>query len=267
MPISDSELEKLVHKQLTVFYSSRLKRLENMRLLQVIGKKNPYMFRAIGNQDAHDIVEPLLLARLSSSDETIFGNIFFEPLAKEIVKKTKRGDVSASQGVDIAIQTKKKYSAYSVKSGPAWGNSSAHSQLTRDFAALQKRLYKIHKQFDPVVGHGYGRLNKGFNPKEGWRDVSGQAFWTEISGDPDMYLKIIRSMKDVPLVHKAEFVDKWAAVVNKFTKQFLDDFCTPDGFIIWEKLTQFVCEESGQVKKQIQAERRKRKKDGVTAPG
>ena len=63
--------------------------------------------RAIGIQKVSEIVTQILLAYMSSSDETIFGDAFFEPLVK-----------FCSGGVDVAIETETVYKAISVKSGP-----------------------------------------------------------------------------------------------------------------------------------------------------
>ncbi len=249
MTISDRELENLVSTQLSAFYNARLERLNKLRLWDVLSKKNPYLFKAIGTEKAQDIVEHILRARLSSSDETIFGSTFIEPLAREIAKAARSGNLDPSQGVDLGIETQTMYSAYSIKSGINWGNSSQHKQLKSDFERMRKNLYKIQKQFDSVVGHGYGNKNTEFSDKVGWRDVSGQAFWTEISGDTDLYLKLIRLMKDAPQKHKTEFMKGWDAIVNRFTKEFLEDFCNADGTIDWEKLIRFVGEKDKATRK------------------
>jgi Type II restriction endonuclease EcoO109I len=108
---------------------------------------------------------------------------------------------------------------------------------------MKSRLYKIHKQFDPVVGHGYGLKNTQ-NQRFIYRDVSGQAFWRELTGDPDFYLKLIRAMRDEPQKHGIEFKNAWEASINRFIREFTIDFCYEDGSIDWEKLTKFVSEES-----------------------
>ena len=36
-----------------------------------------------------------------------------------------------------------------------------------------------------------------------------QAFWQEITGDPDFYLKLIRLMKDVPARNKPKYKPVW----------------------------------------------------------
>ena len=64
-----------------------------------------------------------------------------------------------------------------------------------------------------------------------------------------------------PLDHHKVYREAWDATVNRFTLEFIQDFCLPDGAIDWDKLVQF---NSG--KESIKLPRkpvvRKRKKNG-----
>src|SRR5689334_8619951 len=110
---NSEKLEKLVNKQLGEFYKARLEKIQELDLKKTLSRKNPYLLRAIGTEKASEIVEYLLNALLSSSDETIFGNTFVEPIARMISK----GVVASGSGVDFVIETATKYSAYGIKSG------------------------------------------------------------------------------------------------------------------------------------------------------
>ncbi len=66
----------------------------------------------------------------------------------------------------------------------------------------------------------------------------GQCFWEFLSGDSELYTKII-----VPLGHKAKekndnFMTEYSKVLNNFTAQFIADFCE-DGEINWKKLLEY----------------------------
>lgn len=69
--MSPLELEVLIRQSLDQFYQRRIKKLSELKLRNVLSKKNPYLFRAVGVQDAYEIVDELLRAYMSSSDETI----------------------------------------------------------------------------------------------------------------------------------------------------------------------------------------------------
>jgi hypothetical protein len=75
-----------------------------------------------------------------------------------------------------------------------------------------------------------------------YRELSGQAFWAEITGDPDFYLKLVRLMRNIPEKHKHRHHEEWNKAVNRLTAQFSVDFCSKDGRILWEKLLRFVRE-------------------------
>jgi hypothetical protein len=232
MPINPQQLEAKIAKCLEKFYASRLSGLNNLRLKTVLRKKNPYLYRALGVEKASEIVEQIMAAHITSSDETIFGNVFFEPIAALAAG----GQVAPSEGVDFAVESKDRYLAVAVKSGPSWGNADQHKRQSTNFDALRRRLYKLNKQFDPLVGQCYGTQSSEPTENSRFRRRSGQAFWEEITGDPDFYLKLIRLMKDVPTRNRPKQRAAWDQAVNRFSREFIEGFCHSDGSIDWEKL-------------------------------
>jgi len=185
-----------------------------------------------------DVIDRVLTDYIGASDETIFGNVFFEPIALV----ASGGKVSDGAGVDFVIESKKRFVAVALKSGPNIFNASQKKRQAQEFLEVRNRLYKIQKQFDPILGHAYGQLNSEPTKDRVYRDRSGQLFWSEITGDPDFYLKLIRLMKDAPTKHREQYLALWAKTNNKLTKEFVSDFCFVDGSIDWEKLAKFVSE-------------------------
>ncbi|EGL83624.1 putative cytoplasmic protein [Caldalkalibacillus thermarum TA2.A1] len=232
---SPKELENKIGELLDEFYRRRTEKIKTLRLKDTLKRKNPYLFRAIGIQKASEIVESLLTAYMSSSDEGIFGDAFFEPLAKYV----SGGVVSPSEGVDVAIETATTYTAIAVKSGPSVFNSQSRKRQIDDFRALENRLRKLRKHFDPIVGYCYGKKRQRNTDTAPFRELAGQAFWEEITGDPDFYLKIVRMMKEKPQEHSVEFKKAWDAAVNRFTHEFIESFCDENGNIDWESLVKF----------------------------
>ena len=233
------KLESLIDDCLRDFYERRIQKVTELKLPNVLPRKNPYLFRALGTQKASEIVERLVTDFISASDESLFGAAFFEPIARI----ASGGKVSDARGVDFVVETDTRITSVAMKSGPNPYNASQKMRQSEEFLAVRSRLYKIQKQFDPVLAHGYGRLNKT-NKNLIYRDSSGQVFWREMTGDPDFYLKLIRLMKDQPAKHRQEYQPRWDATINKFTAEFIKDFCFADGMIDWEKLTRFVSAEA-----------------------
>jgi endonuclease III len=231
--ISPDDLERKIGELLDDFYRRRMAKINELRLKDALRRKNPYLFRAVGVQKASEIVEQLLTAYMSSSDEGIFGDAFFEPLAKF----ASGGIVAPSEGVDVVRETATEYIAIAVKSGTSVFNADSRKRQVQNFESLEARLKKLHKHFDPVIGYAYGRKKPKTQTKI--RELAGQAFWSEVTGDPDFYLKIIRLMKDKPQEHLTAYRNAWDAAVNRFTKAFIDEFCNSDGTIDWNKLTKF----------------------------
>ena len=79
--VDEKAVEQAIAKALEDFYSSLLAKIDTINIEDIIKRKNPYLYRAKAMQSAAEIVESVLSATVSSSEETIFGNCFFEPLA------------------------------------------------------------------------------------------------------------------------------------------------------------------------------------------
>ena len=237
---SKSQLEQLIAECLDEFFRRKLEILSTVDLKEILLNKNPYFFKVYGTQNVPEIVEQMLIDYVNASDETMFGEAFFEPIAR-IVSGAK---VSDAEGVDFVIESEGRVMAVALKSGPNIYNASQKKRQSQEFSSLRNRLYKLHKQFDPMLGHAYGRATAEPTKDLVYRRRSGQAFWTEITSDPDFYLKLVRLMKEEPAKHKQKYAPAWDAAVNRFTAEFVEEFCFSNGRIDWEKLVYFVSEDT-----------------------
>ena len=79
--MKSEELEEIVQSALDHFYGRRLALFNKLNLKKLLQRKNPYLFRAMAITEPRELVTALLSAYLSSSDEGIFGDAFFEPVA------------------------------------------------------------------------------------------------------------------------------------------------------------------------------------------
>lgn len=234
--MTDQELETFVEARLRGFFEARLAKLKTISLPMVL-KKNPYLFRAKGVTDAADFVENVLQAYLSSSEETIFGNRFFEPLALK-ASEAKGGMKTGSTGVDIEYSTPNTHTAIAVKSATNSQNASAQGKQNLEFIKIQKTVQARGKAFDAIIAYCYGRATGGPSDKV-YRRLAGQAFWQELTGDGTFYLKIIRAMRDLPQQHRQEYDAARTSLKNRLAQAFMLNFLAPDGGIDWEKLLEF----------------------------
>lgn len=149
------------------------------------------------------------------------------------------GKKSGTTGIDLEFDHDNRRYIVNIKSGPNWGNSSQISKMINDFKTATKALRTSNSKLNVVAVNGccYGIDN---SPEKGdYLKYCGQRFWEFISGAPDLYTDIIE-----PLGHKAkerndDFNKSYAQMINKFTKEFLNDFCMESGEIDWKKLVEF----------------------------
>jgi len=215
-----------------------LESLTALKLKKVLRRKNPYLFKAKFVTNAPELVKLLLDAHLSSQEETIFGG-FLEGLAVFICRRVFSGKKSSAEGIDLEFERDRIYYIVSIKSGPNWGNSSQIKKMRQNFTKAKRILgtNTSEKNIVAVNGCCYGQQN--IEDKGDYLKKCGQSFWGFVSGDDNLYTKIIE-----PLGHRAkerneEFQIEYGKVINRFTAEFIRVFCQPDGTILWEKLVQF----------------------------
>lgn len=237
--ISPANLEAKIVELLDVFYSKRIASLEKTGLFDAIKKKNPYLYKAVGTPDASQIVEEILKAFVSSSDEALFGNEFFEPLAKwvaEVASPTASVQTGGAAGVDVQREYPDRIEAIAVKSGTRVFNAQSKKKQIDQFRELRNRFAKLRKRYDPIVLYCYGRKNSTGSKDKEFAEFAGQKCWEHLTGDPEMYLKIARLMGDKPKNHWNSFMSKFNEAKNRCLTEFLKVYSTPEGKIDWEKL-------------------------------
>jgi len=80
--MSSTKIEILVCQTLDDFYLQRLIKLSDVKLSDLLRKKNPYLLCATNGSSASKIVEKMLEEYISSSDESIFGDAFFKSITR-----------------------------------------------------------------------------------------------------------------------------------------------------------------------------------------
>ena len=111
--------------------------------------------------------------------------------------------------------------------------------MVLDFKTAKKTLRTSNSQLNVVAVNGCCYGNQSKPDKGDYFKYCGQQFWEFISGEPDLYTKLIE-----PLGHKSrerndDFMQSYASMKNKFTLEFISTFCFEDGSIDWEKLVKF----------------------------
>ncbi|MDP3445707.1 MAG: PmeII family type II restriction endonuclease [Ignavibacteria bacterium] len=232
------DVTQYVEENIGTFHQKRIARLNDLKLRKVLGKKNPYLFKAKYILTAQDIVKSLTDAFISSQEETIFGD-WLEGLAIYINGKVYNGRKSGIPGIDLEFDKDGVRYIVTIKSGPNWGNSSQIDKMRADFKTAQKTLRTSNSQLyiTAVNGCCYGRDNN--SDKGDYFKYCGQKFWEFVSGDTDLYTKIIEPLGHHAKERNDDFIQSYSQMINKFTKEFADTFCMVDGSIDWDKLVRF----------------------------
>ncbi len=232
------DLSQYVENHIGIFHLKRIQSLESLKLSQVLKRKNPYLFKAKYVLTAEQIIKGFVDAHISSNEETIFGD-WLEGLAIFINSKVFGGKKSGIKGIDLEFDKDNVRYIVTIKSGPNWSNSSQIEKLISDFKTAKKTLRTSNSKIMVTAINGccYGRDNK---PDKGeYFKYCGQRFWEFISGNNNLYTEIIE-----PLGHKAkekndDFLKSYAQMINKFTKEFSNEYCDNNGIIDWKKIVEF----------------------------
>ncbi|MCY4577177.1 MAG: PmeII family type II restriction endonuclease [Candidatus Kaiserbacteria bacterium] len=250
-------MKKLNYKKLNTFiaadvikpfYEMRLERLESAKLSYISKRKNPYLFKAKNVETAGDLAKGILDAFLSSQEETIFGDLM-ERLAIHVCHEVfggKKAEEGKYKSVDLIFERDKKIYVVGIKSGPNWGNSDQVNALKRNFKIAKGMLREKagKKKIVSVNGCMYGRDNKPHKVSKkdsglSYYKICGQLFWELVSGDDQLYKKIIQPLSKEAKKKDEIFKDLYSKKINEMTKDIVNRFYADDD-LDWDKIIEYV---------------------------
>ena len=223
---------------LETFYGTLIEKIDKLDIVKVMKRKNPYLYRAKAMENASEIVESVLSAFVSSSEETIFGNCFFEPIAIA----ASGGNKALAEGIDIMIQDNDANTIYAVavKSGPSVFNADSKKRQEQNFMAASKLAQQAKARYEAYIGYCYGKKKEsGRGKPKMYQELAGKRFWEELTGDENFYIKILGFMGTLPEQYVASYTESYNKAFNRLVREFSNDFCKEDGSIDWEKLVEF----------------------------
>ena len=229
------------------FYEIRLQRLASATLADISKRKNPYLFKAKNIETAGDLAKGVLDAFLSSQEETLFGDLM-ENLAIHVCEEVfngKKAEEGKYRSVDLIFDRDGKTHIVGIKSGPNWGNSDQVNILKRNLKAAKKLLRaglgKSH--IVSVNGCMYGKDNRPHkvnkDPDLSYYKICGQAFWELISGDDQLYKKIIQPLDKEAKKRDEIFKTLYVKKINEMTKDVVNLFYTKES-LDWDKIIDYV---------------------------
>ena len=231
------KIKKYVEDNIGTFHTNRIKKLKEMKLKSLLSRKNPYLYRAKSITTAGNMVESLASATMSSAEESIFGN-WMEGLAKFVAKTVYGGNKSAAEGIDLEFDKDGTHYIVSVKSGPSWSNSHSMKEQKKLFVQAKKIYNSSRSKMVPIQcieGCCYGNDNKGYKDSD-HEKYCGEKFWTLISKESTLFVDLIEPLGAKAKEKNDAYVQEYNRMINKFTKQFVQDYCNDNGDIDWKQI-------------------------------
>lgn len=235
-------INQFIKDKLTRLNTERFKYLQNLELNGLLINENPYIFKLQNTLLVSDFIRIIIDNHLSAQENSFIDNYLFD-LAIFINKKTYHGWKSSSQGIDLEFDKDDIRYLVAIKSGPHWGNSGQIREMRDNFTKAKQIIRTGNLKLNIVAVNGccYGRNNK--QDMGEYYKYCGQKFWEFISGNTDLYLKIIKPLGYTAREKNAEFLKAYAQIINKFTLEFSKTF-VKNGEINWEALVKFNSAES-----------------------
>lgn len=243
MSLNLNDVTNYVEQNIGEFHQRRLDKVKTIDLKDVLRSKNPYLYKAKNVVKASEIIEGILSAYISSSEESVFGN-WLERLAIFINDSVYHGRKGLTDGIDLDFDRDGSRYVVAIKSGPNWHNGDQLKKLIDQFNTARRRAATSGGRSSNLVcvnGCCYGRSREASEYKSNgnYYKICGARFWELISGEANLFVDIVE-----PLGHEAEaknneFKEAYGALVNKFEGEFIRDFCKANGTIDWDKLVKF----------------------------
>ena len=227
-----------MEQNIGTFHQKRIQRLDKLKLSKVLKRKNPYLFRAKYVLTADQLIRGIVDAHISSNEEAIFGD-WLEGLAIFVIGKVYSGRKSGITGIDFEFDKNKIRYIVAVKSGPNWANSRQLAEMKTSFKTAIKTLRTSNSNLQVVAVNGccYGCDNK---PDKGdYYKFCGQIFWEFISGNTNLFTEIVEPLGFKAKEKNDDFLKSYSKMLNKFTKEFTNEYCKNNGEIDWDKLVRF----------------------------
>lgn len=232
-----------VDDNLSNFRKSMVHVISALNLNQLLSELNPYTLVERNKYTVSNLIKSITDAHISSTEEAIFGD-WLEGLAIFINNKVYNGQKPAIRGIDLEFVKDNVRYIVNIKSGPKWHNKSQRDKMLNEFSDAKRTLATSDSKLQVVAVNGccYGRDNKPQKfPAKGtdYLKLCGQRFWEFISGDSELFTKIIEPLGHLAKERNDDFLQSYAQMVNKFTMQFGETFFKENHSIDWDKLVRF----------------------------
>ncbi len=231
-----AQLREFIHDELHRFQESKLNKLNGLDLVKIIRRKNPYLFRYKNFEALEDLVQALVDATLSSSDETLFG-VILEKVAIKVCEQSFGGRKSMVEGIDLEFDRDDIRYIVSIKSGPNWGNSDQKKRMKQHFTQA-RRIFQQGgntQMVRAIEGCCYGRTSRNFIQGD-YDKLCGREFWHLISGSRVMYQVVMDLIADASKDNGRTYKHEYDETIMRITEELFSIYMDLNGDIDWSKI-------------------------------
>lgn len=157
----------------------------------------------------------------------------------------KKAEEGKYRSIDLIFERDGKTYIVGIKSGPNWGNSDQVNIMKRNFKKAKALMRSLSDKKNLVAVNGcmYGKdnvphkVNK--DPDLSYYKLCGQVFWELVSGDDQLYKKLIQPLDKEAKKRDESFKELYVKKINEMTKDVVNLFYTKDN-LDWDKIIDYV---------------------------
>lgn len=231
-------MQQFIEERIKPFHQSKLDELSSLELDTVLSQINPYLYKAQNYLTSGMIVRNSINAYISPIQEEKFDN-WLKDIVYFVNLKAYGGWKSEISNIDLEFEDTDCHYIVVIKSWSSWGDVSKINSLKENFVNVMKdmRITGTKNEIKAIYGCCFGRNR--CQDKGDYYKYSGEPFWQVISGSYDLFVDIIEPMGLEAIKDNDEYYSQMSTVINRFTRQFSEEFCKQSGEIDWAKLVKF----------------------------
>jgi hypothetical protein len=237
--ITDEQIYFSIDANVQDFHTELAYFLESVSLRELLRGENPYVLMRRSDGTVDVLIRSLLDKHLERWKTRLFGDTL-EKLAIHISETVYGGRKSEFRGIDIEFAKGGDRYVVILIPFPCYDEGNEILEMEDNFqdAARSIKIADPSAQIVPVIGCFYGR--EAVTDREEYFKYCGQEFWELISGDPDLYTRIVEPLRLMSARRSERFTEDYTDAVNRLSARFYRHFCDERGAISWEKLDVFI---------------------------
>ena len=236
--ITNEQIDSFIKANVQELHSAAAYFLESVNLPELLRGENPYLLMRPGCGSVDGVIRQLLNRHLNRLESREVGDVL-ESLAHECVAITYGGWKSERKGISFEFVNGSSWYIAALIAFPNYDEGNEILEVEDCLSAAAWNIKRENPSADviPVVSCTFGR--ESLIEREDYLKYCGQDFWELISGDAELYTRIVDPLKQASAIRSPSVAEAYARAVNRLSLEFYRRFCNGFGAIVWEKLVSF----------------------------